>query len=59
MLVVQDGLVGANANIQVAVGGRLPEKLDMAAVEQVITAADKYFLSHRIQIPGQAGNDGR
>ena len=38
--------VGANSYIKVAELRRLLEELHMAAVQQVITTADKYFLVH-------------
>ena len=44
MLVVKDRGVGTDADIEVAVGRRLPEKLNMAAVQEVIAAGNEYFL---------------
>ena len=46
-LVVQNRGVGTDANIEVAKLCRLSEKLDVPAVQQVVTTTDKYFLAHR------------
>ena len=40
---MQNGGVGANADIKVAELRRLSEELDMTAVEEVVTAAYKDF----------------
>ena len=43
---MQHGGIGANSHIQVAKLRRLPEKLHMPALQQVITPGYKYFLWH-------------
>lgn len=47
VLELHDGGVGADADVEVAILRRLAEKLNVAAVKQVITATYKYFLGHR------------
>jgi hypothetical protein len=46
VLVVQDGGVGADADIEVTVLGRLAEELDVTAVEEVVTTADENLWFH-------------
>ena len=43
VFVVQNGLIGADAHIEVAILRRLTEELDVAAVEEVVTTAYKDF----------------
>ena len=52
VLVFQDGCIGANSHVQVAILGRLSEKLHMPAVQQVITSGYKYFLGHWLVVIG-------
>ena len=47
VLELHDGGVGADADVEVTILRRLAEKLNVAAVKQVITATYKYFLGHR------------
>lgn len=43
VLVVEDGLVGADANVEVTILGSLAKELDVSRVEQVVTAGNENF----------------
>jgi hypothetical protein len=53
VFVVQDGLIGADTDIEVAKLRSLPEKLNMSAMQEVVAARDKYFLGHKTINLGQ------
>ena len=48
MLIMEDGRVRTDADIQVTILTRLPEEFHVTAVEQVVTTTDKDF--HRMQL---------
>ena len=46
VFLVQDGLIGADADIKVAILCRLTKELHVTAMQQIIAPRDKYFFGH-------------
>ena len=58
VLEVADGLVGTDADVEVAVSGCLFEEGHMSGVEHVVATRHKYFLSHGMGLFAICGKSG-